>query len=61
MFVTLLWAVQSYPIEKRLSGVTLGTSEEALRLKKNGQNKKQIYQLDDRPQMWASILHWPWP
>ena len=30
MFVTQLWAVQSYPVEKENLGVTLDTSEDVL-------------------------------
>ena len=34
MFVTQLWAVQSYPIEKEVFGVSLDTSEYVLYLRK---------------------------
>ena len=60
MFVTLLWTVQSYPIEKGVFGVTLHTSKEALHHKINGLittfNEKQIYWTDAGLQMWPSIL-----
>ena len=35
MFVTQLWAVQSYPVEKEVLGVTLDTSEDEPYLRKN--------------------------
>ena len=36
MFVTQLWAIQSYPVEKEVFGVTLDTSEDVLMSWKNG-------------------------
>ena len=60
MFVTQLWAVQSYPIEKEVCGVTLDTSEDVLYLRKKivwlPQNEKQIHRLDDKPQICPSVM-----
>ena len=60
MFMTQLWAVQSYPVEKEVLWVTLDTSEDVLYPRKKWSDchktKKQIHLLDARPQIWPSVM-----